>query len=454
MPNWSRNSKLRWAVCALLFLITTVNYMDRSALGLVEPILKHILGGDLDLALYNRHYGNIVTCFIVACGIGSLIAGRVIDRIGTKKGLALAIAVWALASIGHAFARSVTGFGIARFALGLGEAGNFPAALKATADWFPVEERALATGIFNSGTSAASLIAPLLIPFVALRYGWQAAFFTTGGFSLIWLMCWLLLPYNRLQLKYGQSANSSPASKQVPRASFKSLLKSRGTLAFAFSKAATDPVWWFYLYWLPKFFHERFNIEMGLLGLPLIIVYVGATVGSIGGGWLAGYAMRRGHSLRAGRRFAMTFCAFCALVVILVPFVHLLWQAIALLCIATAAPPGLVVQSAFHTFRYVSLRVSGYSCWHRRCSRLHRKLPRHYHGRNPMDTPLPADLLCGRLRLSFVHAGVSAQSSGFGSGRFNRHAGMRSCCAKLMMVFATGCSGLLAGLDPVASACC
>ena len=147
VPNWSRNSKLRWAVCALLFLITTVNYMDRSALGLVEPILKHILGGDLDLALYNRHYGNIVTCFIVACGIGSLIAGRVIDRIGTKKGLALAIAVWALASIGHAFARSVTGFGIARFALGLGEAGNFPAALKATADWFPVEERSVSTSL-------------------------------------------------------------------------------------------------------------------------------------------------------------------------------------------------------------------------------------------------------------------------------------------------------------------
>ena len=340
MPDRSRNSNLRWAVCGLLFLITTVNYMDRSALGLVEPILKHILGGDLDLALYNRHYSNIVTCFIVAYGIGSLIAGRVIDRIGTKKGLALAIAVWALASIGHAFARSVTGFGIARFALGLGEAGNFPAALKATADWFPVEERALATGIFNSGASVASLIAPLLIPFVALRYGWQAAFFTTGGFSLLWLTCWLLFPYNRLQLKYGQSAPTSAGLKEVPRASFKSLLKSRGTWAFAFSKAATDPVWWFYLYWLPKFFHERFQVELGLLGMPLIIVYVGATVGSIGGGWLAGYAMRRGHSLHTGRRFAMMFCACCALAVILVPFVHLLWQAIALLCIATAAHQG------------------------------------------------------------------------------------------------------------------
>ena len=340
MSDRSRHSNLRWVVCGLLFLITTVNYMDRSALGLVEPILKHILGGDVDLPLYNRHYSNIVTCFIVAYGLGSLIAGRVIDRVGTKKGLALSIGLWAIASISHAFARTVTGFGIARFTLGLGEAGNFPAALKATADWFPVEERALATGIFNSGTSAASLIAPLLIPFVATRYGWQAAFFTTGGFSLLWLTCWLLFPYNRLQLKYGNKESSLPVAQQAPRPSFSTLLRARGTWAFAFSKAATDPVWWFYLYWLPKFFHERFAVDISQLGLPLIIVYVGATVGSIGGGWLAGFAMRHGRSLRSARRFAMKVCAFCALFVVLVPFATHLWQAIGLLCITTAAHQG------------------------------------------------------------------------------------------------------------------
>ncbi len=341
MPDQPRKSSLRWVVCALLFLVTTVNYMDRSALGLVEPILKHLLGGDVDLALYNRHYSNIVTCFIIAYGLGSLIAGRVIDRVGTKRGLALSIAFWAAASIGHAFARTVTGFGIARFALGLGEAGNFPAALKATADWFPPEERALATGIFNSGTSFASLLGPLLIPFVALRFGWQAAFFTTGGFSLLWLSCWLLFPYNRLQLKYGQPTGPSMQLGQPPAvASFGSLLKARGTWSFALSKASTDPVWWFYLYWLPKFFHERFQVNMSQIGLPIIVVYVGATVGSIGGGWLAEAAMRRGYSLRAARRFAMMFCACFALGVILVPFVHLLWQAIALLCMATAAHQG------------------------------------------------------------------------------------------------------------------
>ncbi len=187
MRNRISKTNLRWVVCGLLFLVTTINYMDRSALGLLEPILKYTLGGDLNPALYNRQYSHIVTCFLVAYGLGFLLSGRVIDRIGAKSGLALSIMIWGLASISHAFARTVVGFCIARFALGLGESGNFPAALKATADWFPVEERALATGIFNSGTSAASLVAPLLIPWVALHYGWQAAFFTTGSFSLLWL---------------------------------------------------------------------------------------------------------------------------------------------------------------------------------------------------------------------------------------------------------------------------
>ncbi len=335
MADDSQKTRLRWAVCGLLFLITTVNYMDRSALGLVEPILKHMLGADQDVNLYNRHYSDIVTCFIVAYGAGLLVAGRVIDRIGAKMGLALSIGLWGIASVSHAFARTVLGFAVARFALGLGEAGNFPAALKATADCFPAEERALATGIFNSGTSAASLIAPLLVPWVALRFGWQAAFFTTGGLSLLWLCCWLLFPYNRLQRQLSDAAE--PAAK---RPTFVSLLRARGTWAFAGSKAFTDPVWWFYLFWLPKFFHERFQVEMSQLGLPLIIVYVGATVGSIAGGWLAGYVMRRGRPLRSARRFAMTICAVCALAVTLVPFVHVLWQAIGLLCLATAAHQG------------------------------------------------------------------------------------------------------------------
>jgi MFS transporter, ACS family, hexuronate transporter len=338
MSSPATRSNLRWVVCGLLFLATTINYMDRSALSLVEPILKHLLGGDQNPALYNRRYSDIVNCFILAYGLGFLVAGRVVDRIGVKKGYALAIGLWALASISHAFARTALGFGIARFALGLGESGNFPSALKATADWFPTEERALATGIFNSGTSAGALIAPLLIPWVAVRFGWQAAFYTTGTLGLLWLCTWLLFPYDRLHAKYGNPV--APISLTVPPATYKALLFSPNTWRFALSKGTTDAVWWFYLFWLPKYFNERFHVDMQHLGLPLIIVYIGATFGSIAGGWLAGFYIRRGHSVRMGRRFAMLVCALCAVPVVLVPFVHPLWQAIALLCLATAAHQG------------------------------------------------------------------------------------------------------------------
>jgi MFS transporter, ACS family, hexuronate transporter len=338
MSSTANRSNLRWVVCGLLFLATTINYMDRTALGLVEPMLKHILGGDQDFALYNRRYSDIVNCFIFAYGVGFLLAGRVVDRIGVKKGYALSIGVWALASLSHVLARGPFGFGMARFALGIGESGNFPSALKATADWFPAEERALATGIFNSGTSAGALIAPLLIPLVAVRYGWQAAFYTTGSLGLIWLVGWQLFPYDRLHPKYG---NPAPAvSLTVKPATYKALLFSPGTWRFAFSKGTTDAIWWFYLFWLPKYFNERFHVDMRHLGPPLIIVYIGATVGSIAGGWLAGFYIRRGHSVRMGRRVAMLVCALCATPVVLVPFVHPLWQAIVLLCLATAAHQG------------------------------------------------------------------------------------------------------------------
>jgi ACS family hexuronate transporter-like MFS transporter len=339
MSSPPEKSNLRWVVCGLLFLATAINYMDRTALGLVEPMLKHVLGGDQNIAVYNRRYSDIVNCFIFAYGLGFLVAGRVVDRIGVKKGYALSIGVWALSSLSHVFARTPLGFGLARFALGIGESGNFPSALKATADWFPAEERALATGIFNSGTSAGAVIAPMMIPWVAVRYGWQAAFYTTSSLGLLWLIGWLLFPYNKLQPRFGNTTNRSAAAA-APTAAYKSLLVSPNTWRFALSKGTTDAVWWFYLFWLPKYFNERFHVDMQHLGLPLIIVYVGATIGSILGGWLAGFYIRRGHSVRMGRRFAMMVCAVCVMPVALVPFVHPLWQAIALLCLATAAHQG------------------------------------------------------------------------------------------------------------------
>jgi MFS transporter, ACS family, hexuronate transporter len=333
--------RLRWVVCGLLFCVTTANYMDRSALGLVEPILKHLLGGDQDPALYNRHYSDIVNCFIIAYGIGFLLMGRLIDKLGARLGLALSVGIWALASISHAFARSVPAFGVARFALGIGEAGNFPGALKAIAAWFPAEERALAIGIFNSGTSAASLVAPLIIPWVAFRFGWQSAFFVTGGTSLVWLVLWLLFPYDRAQRASATVESSGGLTETKPAPiPFRSLLGRRATWGFACSKACTDPVWWFYLFWLPKFFHERFLVGANQLGLPLILVYAGATVGSIGGGWLSAIVVKRGYSVRSSRLIAMTICALAAVAVVGVPFAHSLAQAVGLLCVATAAHQG------------------------------------------------------------------------------------------------------------------
>src|ERR1700727_59634 len=247
MSSTANRSNLRWVVCGLLFLATTINYMDRSALSLVEPILKPLLGGDQNIALYNRRYSDIVNCFILAYGLGFLVAGRVVDRIGVKKGYALSIGVWALSSLSHVFARSPFGFGMARFALGIGESGNFPSALKATADWFPAEERALATGIFNSGTSAGALVAPLLIPFVAVRFGWQAAFYTTGTMGLLWLVAWVLFPYDRLRSKFGNPVPVALANTR--QATYKEVLFTAGTWRFALSKGTTDCVWWFYLFW-------------------------------------------------------------------------------------------------------------------------------------------------------------------------------------------------------------
>ncbi len=341
MSNLISKKNMRWVVCGLLFLATTINYMDRTVLSLVEPVLKHVLGGDQNLALYNQHYSYILVAFIVAYGLGFLIMGPLIDRLGAKKGYAISTAVWGLASISHALARTTLDFAAARFVLGLGEAGNFPAALKATADWFPAEERALATGIFNSGTSAASLIAPLLVPWVTYRFGWHAAFLTTGSLSLSWLVLWLAFPYRRrLQQQESTRAAHPAREEEAPKESMAVILRSSGTWRFAFSKCLTDPIWWFYLFWLPKFFNERFHVNMQQLGIPLIVVYAGSTVGSIAGGWLGGLCIRRRGSVLSGRRLAMWICAAGTVPVIMVPFVNHIWDAIGLLCLATAAHQG------------------------------------------------------------------------------------------------------------------
>jgi len=298
----SDSTNIRWFVCALLFAATTINYMDRSALALVEPLLHLPFMGWLPgvapayQSAYHVHYSNIIICFQIAYGVGFLFAGRIIDKLGTKTGYALAILIWACASLSHSLVTSVIGFCIARVFLGIGESGNFPAAIKATTEWFPTKERALATGLFNSGSSASFFIAPLLIAFVTTKWGWNAAFICTGSMGLCWCILWLLFPYNRLR----RASTQTQANLEADFASYASsgevlpwsaLLRRRGFYAFAVGKGFTDPIWWFYLFYLPMFLHDNYNLDLNHAKYPLIIIYSASTVGSIGGGWLSGFLM-------------------------------------------------------------------------------------------------------------------------------------------------------------------
>ena len=310
-------TSVRWIVCSLLFLATTINYMDRSVLSLIEPLLHLPFMGwipGLDAAHqvnYNNAYGDIVIWFQIAYGVGLLTAGRIIDKLGTKTGYALAILIWALASMGHSLVHSILGFCIARALLGLGEAGNFPAAIKATTEWFPTNERALATGLFNSGANASFFIAPILIAAVTAHFGWRSAFLCTGSMGLLWLVLWSFFPYNRLR----RSGTTTQQNLQpvLPARSgwtfWRTLLRTRGLYAFSIGKALTDPIWWFYLFYLPKFLNENYGLDLNHAKYPLIVVYSISSVGSIGGGWLSGMRMKSGHSVNNGRKFALLVTA-------------------------------------------------------------------------------------------------------------------------------------------------
>ena len=347
----------RWFVCAFLFAATTINYMDRSVLSLIEPLLHTLpfMGWDFtrdatQQVAFNNNYGNIIICFQVAYGVGLLTAGRIIDKLGTKIGYAVAITIWAFSSMGHSLVKSVLGFAIARALLGFGESGNFPAAIKATTEWFPSEERALATGIFNSGSNASAFIAPALVAFVTYRFGWKAAFVTTGSMGLVWLVIWLLFPYNRLRSGATQTQVNlqevvAPSANSGFFALFGEISRHKGLYAFALGKGLTDPVWWFYLFYLPKFLHENYGLDLAHAYWEIVAVYAVSSVGSIAGGGLSGFLMKRGYSVNAGRKIAMLICALCVLPIMLVPYMGRIspgsaWPAVALFALAAAAHQG------------------------------------------------------------------------------------------------------------------
>ena len=346
-------SKMRWVVCSLLFLATTINYMDRSVLSLIEPLLHLPFMGwieGLDARYqtgYHLNYGHIVECFQVAYAVGFLIAAPFIDKLGTKIGYAVAISIWAVASLSHSLVHSVLGFCIARIFLGLGESGNFPAAIKATSEWFASDDRALAVGVFNSGANAAFSIAPAIIPLVTIRFGWRAAFLCTGLMGIFWLVIWMLFPYNRLR----RSLSTTQANLQrvVPQVSvgsvYKILFRNRGLYAFSIAKGLTDPVWWFYLFYLPMYLNDNYGLSLSQAYWPIVIVYAVSSVGSFLGGGLSGMRMKRGHTVNNGRKFALVVTALCVLPIMLVPHMHLLflhnaWPAVGLFALAAAAHQG------------------------------------------------------------------------------------------------------------------
>lgn len=327
--------RYRWLVCALLFLATTINYVDRQILALLKPML------DVELGWTNEQFGRVNAAFQGAYGIGLLLFGAIIDRIGTKLGYAVSIVAWSLAAVGHALVGSVGGFMVARVALGLGEGGNFPSAIKAVALWFPKRERAFATALFNSGTNVGAILAPAIVPIVALAWGWRAAFVGAGVIGFLWLFLWLPLydiPEKIRRLGAGELAHiRSDGDEQVTRTlSWGKILRYRQAWSFIVAKFLTDPVWWFFLIWLPDFFKKTRGLDLKKSWLHLVTIYFIVTVLSIAGGWLTGYLNRRGRSVSRARKTSMLLFAFAVLPIFAVTRAGD-WGAVALIGIAGAA---------------------------------------------------------------------------------------------------------------------
>jgi ACS family hexuronate transporter-like MFS transporter len=328
-------SRYRWTICALLFFATTINYMDRQVLGVLAPTLQRELGWS------EGQYGAIVSWFTLAYAFGFLVAGRVMDRLGVRRGLALAIVTWSIAAMSHALARTAAAFSVARFALGIGESGNFPASIKAIADWFPTRERALATGIFNAGTNVGAIVTPLVVPWIALRWGWRAAFVWTGLLSATWLAFWLSIyrsPQDHPRCSPEELAYiRGHTTESISHVRWIELLRHRQIWAYAIPKLLTDPIWWFYLFWLPKFLDTRFGIHLATIAAPLVAVYVLADIGSIGGGWLSGALIKRGWPVNRSRKATLLVAALLIVPTMLAPRVDGMWTAVLIVGVAAAA---------------------------------------------------------------------------------------------------------------------
>lgn len=338
--------KYRWTICSLVFFATTVNYLDRNVISYLRPFLAEAFHWTPEQEVID--YSNIELAFKIAYALGMLIAGGFIDKLGTKLGYAIATGLWSLAAIGHAFATGTGGFIIARVFLGITEAGNFPAAIKATAEWFPQKERALATGIFNSGSNIGAIIVPLSVPFIAENYGWQWAFIATGIIGFIWLFLWFIyyeVPQKQkrlseAELEYINSDKTEVIEEEnTEKVSWLKLLSFRQTWAFAIGKLLTDPVWWFYLFWLPDFLMKQYKLSATGIIWPCALVYVIGSIGSIGGGWLPLKLINKNWPAYKARKTSMLLYAFAVLPVLFSQYLGSInmWWAILVIGLAVSA---------------------------------------------------------------------------------------------------------------------
>ncbi len=337
-----KGKNYRWLIVTLLFLGTVINYLDRQIIGLLKPTLE------LEFNWTETDFGKIMSAFSFAYAIGLLVSGRFIDKVGTKLGYSVAVVVWSLAGMGHALAKSVAGFGIARLSLGIGEAGNFPAAMKAVSEWFPKKERALATGIFNSGTAIGVVVALIIVPIIMQNYGWHEVFWITGAMGFIWLIFWLWLyeipsRQKRLsaeELAYIESDNDdiSDQVQSTTKISWAKLFTFPQTWAFVTGKFLIDPIFWFFLFWLPSYFSATFNLDLKVISPELMLIYGATTIGSIAGGYFSSQLINRGWPTLKARKGVLLLFAILELVIMIAiaQFVTDKWVAVGLISLAVA----------------------------------------------------------------------------------------------------------------------
>jgi ACS family hexuronate transporter-like MFS transporter len=335
--------RYRWVICGMLFAATAINYIDRQILGVLKPTLQ------LEYGWTETAFANVVFWFQAAYAVGYLGFGKLIDRVGARLGYAAAVVIWTIAHIAHALVTTIGGFIAVRVVLGLGESGNFPAGLKAIAEWFPQRERALATGILTAGSNVGAVVTPLIVPAVTVALGWRASFVVTGSFSLVWLIFWMKI-YRRpeehprvgaAELAFINSDRAdAPADADAKPIPWRRLLTLREAWAFILGRFLIDPIWWMFLFWLPDFFAKRYHLDLVDFGPPLAVVYVVSDLGSIAGGWLSSRLIRRGATVNVARKATMLIAALLVVPVMFAMYAHSLWLAVAIVGLATAGHQG------------------------------------------------------------------------------------------------------------------